>query len=274
MTDLSDGAGPQRRCAQGQATVVNMRDCLSRVRWLLMASIALGSSCANKEAEAEAESAPVVSDFERGTAADVRMRACKHYNLPALSASNSLGPLLAQFPEAYGPGVDCVLTARDCEEVIACEDSAFARPAIDELPACEESRCEGDVLKRCTTRDDVSFHEVSYDCTLAGATCAEGENAGMAWVECVAAQQLCDGAGSYCAGTVAVVCREDGSTGLINPAKYDCANAFGSTCAESSEGQVDCEGPAVGEAQCGDGLDNDEDGAKDCDDSDCAGWCP
>jgi hypothetical protein len=240
--------------------------------WLIALSVALGGGCGGSNVE----SAP--SDFQRGEAADHRLRVCRDYILRGFSAEESLGLALSAAPKALGPGVDCVLDAESCEEVVACEDS-FESARITDLPECDgpsSTRCDGDVLKRCTTNDDVTWHEISFDCTLARASCQEGINEGslnpgLAWIDCVRSSDLCAGVGSHCDGARAIVCREDAATGLVNPAIYDCSDVFGSTCVELDEDRVDCEGPAVGEVQCGDGVDNDEDGAPDCDDPECEG---
>ena len=245
---------------------------------VVAASIGLASGCGAEKNESTASA----TDFERGTMADVRLRACSGFNLWGLSYEDSLAIVLTMSPEAYEPGVACVLAAEDCAQVLECEETAFSTPSLEGLPVCGDARshCEGNILKRCTTRDDVTWYERSYDCALANAHCEEGigggENGDIPWVECVADEDLCEGARSHCDGTVAIVCRADVISGLVNPGVYDCADVFGSSCAEPSEGRVECEGPAVGEAQCGDEQDNDDDGASDCDDSDCEGrdLCP
>jgi len=48
----------------------------------------------------------------------------------------------------------------------------------------------------------------------------------------------------------------------------NCADAFGSHCLDHGN-DVECEGPATGEEDCGDGIDGDGDGKVDCDDEDC-----
>lgn len=51
---------------------------------------------------------------------------------------------------------------------------------------------------------------------------------------------------------------------------FDCADAFDSKCVpHHNVTGVGCEGPVVGERQCSDGVDDDDDGDVDCADDDC-----
>lgn len=169
------------------------------------------------------------------------------------------------------------MDAENCEDVDRCSRLFNADDQLELRPECGSEptdHCEGNIAKYCITDDDVTWYEFSYDCTMAGATCIEGVDAnGVPWSDCQAPLEPCDGhETSYCDGTRAVVCDETflggQRSGRRSPWIFDCADAFDSTCVAIGA-RVACEGPAVGEAQCDDGLDNDEDGEADCADSEC-----
>jgi hypothetical protein len=187
----------------------------------------------------------------------------------------SLGVLLSVFPGGYKRVVDCTLAAHNCREIEPC----MAYYLVDQvryedlhLPECGSrptDHCEGNVAKYCVSNDEKTFYQASYDCTLAGATCIEGQaQSGEPWADCQAPQLQCEGhETSYCDGTRAVAC-EDARPGVLSPWVFDCADAFGSRCGDRGK-VVTCEGPAVGEQLCDDGIDGDGDGKVDCDDDDC-----
>lgn len=200
--------------------------------------------------------------------AATREDACGVERWDPLNVYESLGILLSVFPGGYKRGVDCTLAARNCEEVDACMalyrvDHDQYVDELEQLPKCDgagNSYCEGNVAKYCLTDDYETYYQASYDCTLAGATCVEGN--------CQAPPLKCQGDRmSYCDGTRAVLCESNGD--ILSPWVYDCADAFGSHCVNPEESDMACEGPAVGEDDCYDGLDGDGDGYIDCNDSDC-----
>jgi hypothetical protein len=210
-----------------------------------------------------------------------REDACNVEPWVALDVHESLGILVSVFPGGYKRGVDCILAAHDCQEVDACTalylaDDDKYEAEIEQLPECGSQRtdhCEGNMAKYCVTSDNGTLYQASYDCTLAGATCAVfSGSAGEPWATCQAPQLKCEGPGmSYCDGTRAVVCDyADGERSPLSPWVYDCADAWGSQCVvENGQYNITCEGPVVGEKQCHDGIDNDGDGKVDCDDPDC-----
>ena len=222
------------------------------------------------------------TDLERGTMAATRDDACgveAWFVEPFSVYGSSLGVLLSVFPGSYKRAVDCNLAAHDCQEVEAC--AAFYLVDAEryedlQLPECGSERtdhCEGNVARYCVSDDQQTWYQASYDCALAGATCVEGQaESGEPYADCQAPRLKCEGPNmSYCDGTRAVVCEETGR-GILSPWVYDCADAFGSHCVDQGE-SVTCEGPAVGEQQCDDGVDGDGDGKVDCDDDDCTSQC-
>ena len=224
--------------------------------------------------------------MERGTMAATREDACgvEGWMFSGLSVYDSLGILLSVFPGGYKRAVDCDLAAHNCQEVEACSAFYFADhdqyvDELNQMPECDgERRCEGNVVKYCESADgDKTFHQVSYDCTLAGATCVEyqaesgatGAESGATSADCQAPPLRCQGPEMpYCDGsTRAVVCEEE-HPGILSPSVFDCADAFGSHCIVRGENAA-CEGPATGEEDCDDGKDGDGDGKVDCMDRDC-----
>lgn len=186
------------------------------------------------------------TDFERGTKAGARYDACGSEPMSPLSMFYHFGPLVTIVPNIYSGLVDCVNAAANCDEFDAC-DVWFSRDdEIDQHPPCGSVRtdhCEGNVAKQCEEDGaDRALYEVSYDCSLAQATCVEGVRSdGSPYADCKASEAPCAGhATSYCDGTRAVVC-EDFWSGVLSPAVYDCADAWGSTCLQSDDGQVECE---------------------------------
>jgi len=219
--------------------------------------------------------------LERGTMAATREDACGVERWDALDVYESLGILLSVFPGGHKRGVDCTLAAHNCQEVDTC--MAFYLADADRrdeevllLPECGSERtdhCEGNVAKYCESPGDGTLHEASYDCTLAGATCVVTAASGEPYANCQAPQLQCKGPHlSYCDGTRAVVC-ETISDGVLSPWVYDCADAFGSHCIDHGNGNIECEGPVVGEQECDDGIDGDGDGKVDCMDDDCLSSC-
>jgi hypothetical protein len=197
-----------------------------------------------------------------------------------LSVHDSLGILLSVFPANYKRLVDCDLAAHNCKEVEDCEKYYFldhVKYADMGLPECgsdPSAYCEGNVVKYCESDDgDKTFYQVSYDCALAGATCAEWQTeSGGRSADCQAPPLECAGPEMpYCDGTRAVACEQNGGPlSPLSPWVYDCAGAFGSHCLVNGE-NVKCEGPETGEEDCYDGKDGDGDGKIDCMDDDC--WC-
>ena len=218
-----------------------------------------------------------VADADVGGLADALALACHVESWTPLSVYDSLGILLSVFPGGHKRAVDCVLAAHNCQEVEAC--SAFYLADADRreeevllLPECGSERtdhCEGNVAKYCENDNDGTLYQASYDCTLAGATCIVTEAAGERYADCQAPQlQQCAGDETeYCDGTRAVICKET-TTGSPSPWIHDCADAFDSHCVVT--GDIECEGPVVGEKDCNDGIDGDSDGKVDCADDDCA----
>lgn len=257
-----------------------MREEFSRVLcwgWLVVGlSGALSVGCDDGEdGGGDGDDKPAeLTDFDRGRIAETRWDACGVEPWSTLSVNESLGILATTEPFVFGPGIDCLVAATSCDEVDACNKYFLLDDHLVGLPECDSERterCDGNVVRYCLTDDDVTWYEKSYDCALAGATCGEGLEAGAIynWADCLAPEDLCDGKPtSYCDGSIAVVCYRH-NTERVTGAAFDCADAFGSTCAERPNGDVQCEGPAVGEVQCDDGKDNDGDGHADCDDSDC-----
>ena len=181
---------------------------------------------------------PIVSDapptdFERGTIAGARWDACHIEPMSPLSMFGHVGILVTTVPSIYSDEVDCVNAAANCDEVDACAPRIVPDDEIDQLPPCGSMRtdhCEGNVAKQCE-EDEGAFYEVSYDCSLAHATCVEGvRREGAPYADCKASEESCAGhATSYCDGTRAVIC-DDYWTDVLSPAVYDCADAWGSTC--------------------------------------------
>ena len=251
--------------------------------WILGCLVAcLGATTASCDGD---ESPPPLTDLERGTIATTRQDTCgvESWLVEPFSVyAESLPIWLSVFPESLKRGVDCTLAAHNCQEVEAC--LAYFAADIERfedlnLPECGSDptdHCEGNVAKFCVSNDQRTWYEASYDCTLAGATCIEGQAAsGQRWADCQAPRLQCEGTNmSYCDGTRAVVCDETGR-GVLNPWAYDCADAFGSHCIDGGS-NVYCEGPETGERKCDDGIDGDGDDKVDCDDDDCqsASNCP
>ncbi|HET7543278.1 MAG TPA: hypothetical protein VFK05_25565 [Polyangiaceae bacterium] len=220
---------------------------------------------------------PPPTDLERGTLASTREDACGVESWKPLDVGEHLGILLSVFPGGHKRGVDCTLAAHNCQEVEACmayylADNDQYEAELEQLPKCDgegDEYCEGNVAKFCKSDDSKTWYRASYDCTLAGATCVEQPSeSGKQWANCQAPRLKCEGDQmSYCDGTRAVVCEDIGSD-ILSPWVYDCADAFGSHCVDLGA-EVECEGPAVGEEQCDDGIDGDGDGKVDCMDRDC-----
>jgi hypothetical protein len=231
---------------------------------------ALSAGCNDDD---DAPATPELTDFERGTIADTRWEACGVESWQGVSIGDSLAIQVTTFPETYSAGVDCVVVAKDCKGVIACNKQFLRDRELESRPQCEPNessyRCDGDVITYCTTDNDETWHEVTYDCALAGASCKEfDDEGGMRLANCFLPESLCDGKSeSYCDGGMAVVCGRDHGD-FITSGRYDCADAFGSVCTEGYNHSVTCQGPALAE-NCFDGADNDGDGDTDCDDSDC-----
>jgi hypothetical protein len=177
----------------------------------------------------------VPADIERGAITGVRADVCGIESLTPLMMFYHFGPLVKTVPNIYDGFVDCVNAAANCDEVDAC-DRWFARDdGIDQLPPCGSvptDRCEGNVAKQCREDGaDRALYEVSYDCSLAQATCVEGVRSnGHPYADCKASEEPCAGhTTSYCDGTRAVIC-EESWPGVLSPAVYDCADAWGSVC--------------------------------------------
>lgn len=173
------------------------------------------------------------TDFERGTMAAARWDACGIEPLSPLSMFGHVGILVTTVPSVYNHEVDCINAAANCDGVDDCAPRIVPDDEIDQLPSCGSVRtdhCEGNVAKQCE-EDGGSLHEVSYDCSLAHATCVEGvRHDGGPYADCKASENPCAGhATSYCDGTRAVICDEYW-TGVLSPAVYDCADVWGSTC--------------------------------------------
>jgi hypothetical protein len=220
---------------------------------------------------------PPPTDLQRGTMAATREDACGVESWKPLDVGESLGILLSVFPGGHKRGVDCILAAKTCQEADACmllfiADNDKYEAELQQLPKCGSERtdhCEGNVAKPCVQDGSGPFYEASYDCTLAGATCIVTEAAGEPYANCQAPPLQCKGPHqSYCDGTRAVVC-ETISDGVLSPWVYDCADAWGSHCIDHGNGNIECEGPVVGEKDCNDGIDGDGDGKIDCEDDDC-----
>jgi hypothetical protein len=222
--------------------------------------------------------------MERGTMAATREDACgvEGWMFTGLTVRDSLGILLSVFPGGYKRAVDCDLAAHNCQEVEACEAFYFADhdqyvdelKQMPEMPECDSERtgrCEGNVVKYCESADDKTFHQASYDCTLAGATCVEYQvESGGTGADCQAPRLQCQGpAMPYCDGSTRAVICEETEPGILSPSVFDCADAFASHCIVRGENAA-CEGPAVGEKDCDDGKDGDGDGKVDCMDRDCS----
>jgi len=214
------------------------------------------------------------TDFERGTKTAIRWDACHIEPLEPLTMEDHLGIIATTQASLYSDGFDCVNAASDCDGVDACRRKFSGDNQIDQLPPCGSvptDHCAGNVAKNCQDPGDGVLYEVSYDCSLAHATCVEGTRKdGHPWADCKASEAPCAGhESSYCDGSRVVIC-ENIWDSVLSPAVYDCADAFGSTCAQEDEGETpECEGPVVGEIQCHDGKDNDGDGNADCYDNDC-----
>ncbi|HET7543406.1 MAG TPA: hypothetical protein VFK05_26210 [Polyangiaceae bacterium] len=210
------------------------------------------------------------ADFKRGTKAGARYDACGIEPMSPLSMFGHFGPLVTIVPNIYSGVADCANAAANCDEVDKCDIWFHRDDLIDQNPPCGDvptDHCEGNVAKQCEKDgSDGTFYEVSYDCSLAQATCVEGvRREGGPYADCKASEAPCAGhATSYCDGTRAVIC-DDYWTGVLSPAVYDCADAWGSGCFWDEGDKA----PKCGEVQCDDGKDNDEDGKTDCDDYDC-----
>jgi hypothetical protein len=252
-----------------------MKASLTR-KWILGCLVAcLSATTASCSDDDDGGDPPPPTELERGTMAATREDACGVEGWDPLDVYESLGILVSVFPGGHKRGVDCTLAAHDCEEVDACmafyiADHDQYDAELEQLPQCDgegDNHCEGNVAKYCLTEDYETWYQASYDCTLAGATCVESQSeSGDRWANCKAPQRQCEDRGtSYCDGTRAVVCEGNGD--ILSPWVYDCADAFGSHCVD--DGNIECEGPAVGEHDCYDGIDGDGDGKVDCMDRDC-----
>jgi hypothetical protein len=246
--------------------------------WLV---VALCAGCDDSD-DGDGDEAPQeLTDFERGTIVDTRWDACGVERWRPLSVDQSMGIMITTTPDLYDEEfVECVLAAKSCKEVVACNlHFLMNEDDLSHWPVCDDDEpsghCDGDVVKYCTTDDDLTWHEVSYDCKLAGATCTEGvDQSDRTWADCLAPVELCDGKDeSYCDGTKAVICGTDPNRNFHNAGVFDCADAFGSECARNDQGEVHCEGPNITEWPCDDTVDNDDDGLYDCDDPDCSAEC-
>jgi len=224
---------------------------------------------------------PTLTDLERGTMAATREDTCgvEEWMYRGLTVHDSLGILLSVLPANYKRAVDCDLAAHNCKEVEDCQKYYFldhVKYADMNLPGCgsdTSAYCEGNVVKYCKYDDGDSktFYQLSYDCALAGATCAEWQTeSGGRSADCQAPPLKCAAPDMpYCDGTRAVACEQNGGTfGPLSPWVFDCADAFGSHCLVDGDNPV-CEGPETGEKDCEDGKDGDGDGKVDCDDDDC-----
>ena len=189
------------------------------------------------------------TDFERGTKAGARFDACRSEPVSPLSMFGHFGPLVTIVPNIYSGFVDCANAAANCDELDDCDRWFLRDDGIDQHPPCGSvptDHCEGNVAKQCDKDgSDGTFYEVSYDCSLAHATCVEGvRREGGPYADCKASEEPCAGhASSYCDGTRAVVC-DDYWTDVLSPAVYDCADAWGSTCVLGGQHGVECEEPA------------------------------
>ena len=187
------------------------------------------------------------TDFERGTIAAARWDACHVEPMSPLSMFGHVGILVTTVPSIYSDEVDCVNAAANCDEVDACAPRIVPDDEIDQLPPCGSVRtdhCEGNVAKQCE-EDAGAFYEVSYDCSLAQATCVEGvRREGGPYADCKASEQPCAGhATSYCDGTRAVIC-DEAWTDVLSPAVYDCADAWGWPCVwDEVDQRPECEEP-------------------------------
>ncbi|HYQ44729.1 MAG TPA: hypothetical protein VER11_22245 [Polyangiaceae bacterium] len=191
------------------------------------------------------------ADFKRGTKAAARYDVCSIEPLSPLSMFGHFGPLVTTTPNIYSGAVDCVLAAANCDEVDKCDLWFHRDDEIDQHPSCggvQTDHCEGNVAKQCEPDGaDQALYEVSYDCSLANATCVEGVRSnGTPYADCKASEAPCAGhTTSYCDGTRAVVC-DDYWDGVLSPAVYDCADAWGSTCiVVQKHVPVACEEPAA-----------------------------
>jgi len=187
------------------------------------------------------------TDFERGTLTGTRWDACNIEPMSPLSMFGHVGILVTTVPGIYSDEVDCVNAAANCDEVDACYRPFRLDDEIDKLPPCGSvptDHCEGNVAKQCV-EDEGALYEVSYDCSLAHATCVEGvRHDGSPYADCKASEEPCAGhATSYCDGSRAVICDEYWND-VLSPAVYDCADAWGSTCAWHEGHQtVECVAP-------------------------------
>lgn len=209
----------------------------------------------------------------RAERTELRVNACRGEAITASTLADGFATYAVFYADELGPYVDCVESAASCEEVLGCP--LPNPPATADLPTCDgyaDSRCDGNTAVLCHTDDDITFREESYDCSLLGATCQQGQGEDGPWAECVVASRLCDVEGARCDGARGVICDVDPASGVTHAREIDCGDVFDSTCAVN-RGRVYCEGPAVGEVQCFDGEDNDADGQSDCDDTDCQGHC-
>jgi hypothetical protein len=216
------------------------------------------------------------TDFELGTIAETRWDACHEEPWAPLSVSLSLSILKTMLPKNWSNSIDCMVKAKDCDQLHVCLHLIDIDLGKEGYPRCDSSaggRCDGNVAVNCETSNEADYYELSYDCTLAGATCIEIDDDKGQHADCQAPLDPCEGHGTdnYCDGTRAVLCEET-RDGHRSPAIFDCAEAWGSTCGKynSTSTNVECEGPALGEVSCDDGKDNDGDGSADCDDSDCS----
>lgn len=129
-----------------------------------------------------------LDDVERGTIASTRWEACGVEGWGPLTVSESLWrDGLVRSVQRRGR---LVLAAENCEEVDRCSRLFHADDQLELRPECGSEptdQCEGNVAKYCSTDDDFTWYEFSYDCAMAGATCIEGVDAnGVRWSDCQA----------------------------------------------------------------------------------------
>jgi len=187
------------------------------------------------------------TDFERGTKASARWDLCNVEPFAPLSMFGHIGILVTTVPSVYDKEVDCVLAAANCDEVHDCAPRIVPDDDIDKLPPCGSvptDHCEGNVAKQCQEDGpDHALYEVSYDCSLAHATCVEGTRKdGNPYADCKGSEAPCAGhTASYCDGSRAIICGEEWD-GVLSPAVFDCADAWGASCVPN-EGHhtVECE---------------------------------
>lgn len=250
--------------------------------WLLVGlCAALSAGCDDNDDGVDGngdENPGELTDFERGNIGETRWDACGASGWEALSVEDSLGIVLTTYPGAYKSGVECLLAAKDCRGVVDCDRYFRLNDQLHLRPECDtpdySGHCDGNVITYCTTDNDVTWHEVTYDCALAGATCSEFSQDGRAVADCFLPGDPCNGkAESYCDGRTAVVCRENPDEGILRAARFNCADAFDGDCVEGNNHSVSCAGPKITEWPCNDTVDNDDDGVRDCDDPDCSAEC-